>query len=468
MGLNNPIPRGLKAESKKAAKILTSFIKPNQVFGADQVIPPDVLKRAQGLAIITVFKAGFLFSGRGGSGVLVARLPNGHWSAPSAIAMGGAGAGGMAGLELTDFVFILNTKDAVKSFSEFGTITLGGNVSVSAGPLGRNAEAAASASSGGFASVFSYSKSKGLYAGVSLEGSAIIERRDANRKYYGDRCTSKDILSGRIKPPAIADPLLHVLESRAFNYRAPGETRAGDDYDIDDFNFSDDVEEDDYNYSRDNSNNSRRSNTPMGAHNARAGRGYYDDADDDCFNDAGSNTTYNSGDNTSINYKKDNRNPRLYNARNNSSRSTYNDEFYSSDDEENYYRSNNSRSQYGRGSTQRENSNNNRSYTQNNNSSRWNNNSQNQQEDDSVRNLSDRLTNSKLSNTSTLSQRQTNNNLPKAVALYTFDGEERGDLSFRKGDIIVIIKKSESQDDWWSGRCNGEEGIFPANYVELV
>lgn len=156
---------------------MASFVKPNQVFGADQVIPPDVLKRAKGLAIITILKAGFLFSGRAGSGVIVARLKDGTWSAPSAIAMAGAGAGGMVGIELTDFVFILNTQDAVKSFSEFGTITLGGNVSVSAGPLGRSAEAAASASAGGVAAVFAYSKSKGLFAGVSVEGSAIIERR---------------------------------------------------------------------------------------------------------------------------------------------------------------------------------------------------------------------------------------------------------------------------------------------------
>ena len=59
-------------------------------------------------------------------------------------------------------------------------------------------------------------------------------------------------------------------------------------------------------------------------------------------------------------------------------------------------------------------------------------------------------------------------NAPKAVALYSFAGEESGDLPFRKGDVITILKKSESQDDWWTGRVNGREGIFPANYVELV
>ena len=93
MGINNPIPRSLKSESKKAAKILSSFIKPNQIAGPEQVIPPRILKNAKGLAIITVFKAGFLFSGRAGSGVIVARLPDGSWSAPSAIVTAGAGVG---------------------------------------------------------------------------------------------------------------------------------------------------------------------------------------------------------------------------------------------------------------------------------------------------------------------------------------------------------------------------------------
>ncbi|GME96576.1 unnamed protein product [[Candida] boidinii] len=89
---------------------------------------------------MTVLKAGFLFSGRAGSGVVVARLPDGSWSAPSALVTAGAGAGGQIGAELTDFVFILNTDAAVESFAQYGSVTLGGNVSVAAGPLGRNAE----------------------------------------------------------------------------------------------------------------------------------------------------------------------------------------------------------------------------------------------------------------------------------------------------------------------------------------
>lgn len=141
----------------------------------------------QGLAILTVLKAGFIGSGRFGSGIVVARLADGSWSAPSAIATAGAGVGGQIGFELTDFVFILNDASAVRTFSQFGTLTLGGNVSLAAGPVGRNAEAAGAASTKGVAAVFSYSKTKGLFAGVSLEGSMLVERKDANEKMYQSR-----------------------------------------------------------------------------------------------------------------------------------------------------------------------------------------------------------------------------------------------------------------------------------------
>lgn len=170
----------------------------------------------QGLAIITVLKAGFLGSARYGNGVVVARLADGSWSAPSAIGLGGAGFGGQIGFELTDFVFVLNDAAAVRAFSQQGSLTLGGNVSLAAGPVGRNAEAAGAASLKGVAGVFSYSKTKGLFAGVSLEGSAIVERRDANEKLYGQRFTARQLMEGSVRPPAAAASLMAVLNSRVF------------------------------------------------------------------------------------------------------------------------------------------------------------------------------------------------------------------------------------------------------------
>lgn len=468
MGINNPIPRSLGSETKKAAKILASFVKPNQIFGQDQVIPHDVLKRAKGLAIITVLKAGFLFSGRAGSGVIVARLKDGSWSAPSAIAMAGAGAGGMVGLELTDFVFILNDYDAVKSFSEFGTITLGGNVSVAAGPLGRNAEAAASASTGGVAAVFAYSKTKGLFAGVSVEGSVILERREANRKFYGDNCTSKMILSGRVRPPPSVDPLFRVLESRAFNYR----TRYDDDddgsyddgYSSNDSRFYDDIPD-----SFDSSSVNRRS---RGYSRSSKNNRYSDDFDD--FDDDYDNDNY-YGRNRDSNKRSDYNNSRYRRTYNRDSKPHFGSEDF--DDDPNgvsdYYATHKS-SLGPRGGSK----------------SRWEDDvyDRNQRSsytrksyDNDVDDLSNQFSRTKLSsgNPTTPSGSSTaaaashsprigSSGAPKAVALYSFAGEEPGDLPFRKGDVITILKKSESQNDWWTGRVNGVEGIFPANYVELV
>ncbi|KAI7427196.1 hypothetical protein KC336_g6030, partial [Hortaea werneckii] len=167
--INNPLPASMHSECKKSARILTSFIDPRISFlGPEKIIPPSILANAKGLAVMTVFKAGFLGSGRFGSGVVVARLSDGSWSAPSAIGTLGGGFGGQIGFELTDFVFILNDSMAVKTFAQVGSITLGGAASLKS-----------------VSGIFAYSKTKGLFAGVSLEGSVLIERRDANEKMYG-------------------------------------------------------------------------------------------------------------------------------------------------------------------------------------------------------------------------------------------------------------------------------------------
>ncbi|TKA39145.1 SH3 domain-containing protein [Cryomyces minteri] len=83
LGISNPLPASMRSECKKAAKTLASFVDPRQSFGPDKIIPPNVLANAKGLAIITVFKAGFLGSARFGSGIVVARLSDGSWISQS-------------------------------------------------------------------------------------------------------------------------------------------------------------------------------------------------------------------------------------------------------------------------------------------------------------------------------------------------------------------------------------------------
>ena len=172
----------------------------------EKEIPPAVMRGARGVAILTVTRAGFIGSARGGTGVVVARTEKG-WSAPSAIGLGGVGVGFQAGVEITEFVIVLNTPAAVDAFAKQGNVMLGGNLSAAAGPLGRTAEAGVALQ----ATMYSYSRSQGLFVGISLEGTVLNTRDDANTAYYGKLVTAGEILSGGVQPPAGTRNLLTAL-----------------------------------------------------------------------------------------------------------------------------------------------------------------------------------------------------------------------------------------------------------------
>jgi lipid-binding SYLF domain-containing protein len=172
----------------------------------EKAIPPAVLRDAKGLAILTVTKAGFVVSGRGGTGVIIARTETG-WSGPSAIGTGGIGVGFQAGMQVSEYVIVLNTQEAVKAFSQGSNVTLGANLSAAVGPVGRSAEAGVAPQ----AAIYTYSRSQGIFAGVSLEGTVIATRYQANEEYYEKPVYPSDILAGNVKPPAGTQKLLDVL-----------------------------------------------------------------------------------------------------------------------------------------------------------------------------------------------------------------------------------------------------------------
>jgi len=172
----------------------------------EKAIPRDVLRRAKGLAIMSVIKVGFIFSAKGGQGVVIARTLHG-WSGPSFIATGGGGWGLQAGAEVTDFVIVLNNAAAVQAFSRGGNVTIGADVSAAAGPVGRTAAGAVMPT----AAVYTYSRSKGLFVGVSLEGAVIGTQRQSNFSYYGRPVRADSILSGVTKSPPGAAPLRRAL-----------------------------------------------------------------------------------------------------------------------------------------------------------------------------------------------------------------------------------------------------------------
>lgn len=176
---------------------------------SERSIPTRIMKDAKGLAIITVIKGGLIFSGRGGQGVVVARLPNGKWSGPSFVGFGGVGFGLQIGAQVTNFIIVLNTPDAVAAFSRGGNVALGVDLSAAAGPVGRNLGADVMPT----AAVYSYSQSQGLFAGMSLEGTVIGAQDSKNFSYYRHRYSPGAILDGRATPPAGAARLIRTLET---------------------------------------------------------------------------------------------------------------------------------------------------------------------------------------------------------------------------------------------------------------
>ncbi|CAK7265764.1 hypothetical protein SEPCBS57363_001751 [Sporothrix epigloea] len=167
-------------------------------------IPPAVVRQAAGLAIFTTFRTGLHVSGAGGSGVIVARLPDGGWSPPSGFLVHTLGAGLLVGLDIYDCVCVLRTPQAVEAFTK-PRVSLGGEVGLVAGPVvaGGSVEAAVLAKSASMTPVWSYMKSRGFYAGVQADGTVIVGRPDANAEFYNQRgITAQQILRGQVPPPS--------------------------------------------------------------------------------------------------------------------------------------------------------------------------------------------------------------------------------------------------------------------------
>lgn len=188
-------------EVRQAAAIMQRFRSM-----PEKDIPRHVMRDAKGLAILTVTKGGFIWSGRVGHGVVVAKTKNG-WSGPSFIRTGGVGFGPQIGAQVTELVLVLNTPEAVKALSQDANIQMGGALSVAAGPVGRATEAAVTP----MAAVYTYSRNQGLFAGVSLEGTVLGTNKKANERYYGTPMSAGTILSGRTRKPASSGPLLGSL-----------------------------------------------------------------------------------------------------------------------------------------------------------------------------------------------------------------------------------------------------------------
>ncbi|ORX83539.1 DUF500-domain-containing protein [Anaeromyces robustus] len=206
------LPVNLDKESEKAEKIIKSFSfdKNDKINLKNPIIAPDVIKKAKGLVILTIGKAGIHVSLRGGSGILISRLSDGTWSAPAAVKTGGFGIGSQIGAEIIELVMVLTNEEAVNNFCFSENLTIGGNLSAAIGTVGRAAEASSSVNN--VSAIISYGKSKGAFIGVSVEGAVIQQNNEANVAAYGQGTTVEKILKGDVSKPDFAKPLYSVLE----------------------------------------------------------------------------------------------------------------------------------------------------------------------------------------------------------------------------------------------------------------
>lgn len=206
---NMPYSSTLGSEIRKAAYSMHNLYSLDWV--KDRGIPLTMLRETKGIAFLTIVKGGFIFAPRFGTGLVISKMADGRWSAPSAIGTWGLSWGAIAGLDFTDSVIFLTSDDAVAAFSGRGQVTIGAGIEVALGPVGRAGSADVHLGDTGIAPAYSYSHSRGLLAGVSLDGSVIFARGDVNYRFYGREYTPLQLLSGSINPPRAAEPLYEAL-----------------------------------------------------------------------------------------------------------------------------------------------------------------------------------------------------------------------------------------------------------------
>ncbi|KAL4562194.1 hypothetical protein LXL04_034392 [Taraxacum kok-saghyz] len=203
--LNFPWGQLMEHEIYKATNTIQGYSKVGYL-RPEKSIPDMVLKQAKGLAIITIVKVGVMVTYNIGTGLVIARREDGSWSPPSAISTIGLGWGAQAGGELADLIIVLRTEEAVKTFTSDVHVSLGAGLSAAVGITGRTTEANVRAGSGGYATCYTYSCTKGAFVGCSLEGSIVVTRTRENSRFYGkEMMMSSEILLGSLpRPPAAA------------------------------------------------------------------------------------------------------------------------------------------------------------------------------------------------------------------------------------------------------------------------
>ncbi|MBU0728199.1 MAG: lipid-binding SYLF domain-containing protein [Proteobacteria bacterium] len=176
----------------------------------EKSVPPRLLANAQAIAIIpSVIKAGFIIAGRKGSGVLLVKNEQGEWGNPSFITFSGGGLGLQIGYQATDIMLVFKTRKSVDKVLK-GKFSFGVNAGAAAGPVGRQAEAATDSELR--SEIISFSRSRGLFAGVSFEGSAIDIDTETTKEFYGQ--ASAEINEPGARTPESVDKLKQIINKQ--------------------------------------------------------------------------------------------------------------------------------------------------------------------------------------------------------------------------------------------------------------
>jgi len=178
------------ARAENASRVLTEILRI-----PEESIPARLLENAQAIAVIpNVIKVGFVAGGRRGRGVIAIRGQDGTWTQPSFITLTGGSFGFQAGVQSADVILVFRSAQGVDSIIK-GKFTLGGDASVAAGPVGRSAQA--STDERLKAEIYSYSRARGLFAGVALDGTRLAIDNHSNEAAYGAGTTPRAIFEGR-------------------------------------------------------------------------------------------------------------------------------------------------------------------------------------------------------------------------------------------------------------------------------
>jgi lipid-binding SYLF domain-containing protein len=205
MAMNTSMAPSERDRAVDAAQVLTQILR-----APDNTIPKELLEDAHAIAVIPhVVKGAFLFGGQYGKGLVAQRRSDGTWSAPAYVDLSGGSFGLQIGASATDVILVFTNSQGIEPLLK-GKVKLGADASVAAGPVGRTAEAGTDITLN--SAIYSYSRSKGAFAGIALDGAVLSIDDDANRQAYGERVSGQDILlKGMVHPNANVEPFLDAL-----------------------------------------------------------------------------------------------------------------------------------------------------------------------------------------------------------------------------------------------------------------